>query len=179
MEAASVGSERIKSEIKQEEGSVARVRPGKYSRKNRKGAAAAKQCVNCSNKACKGGDRCFAQMHGVECFDCHIIGHFKGAAACKKKSAKPKDKSRRISKKKESDCSSSTDVCLRKMVQRYTVSHPSRASMRPTLLHMFVVQLLNVTALDPGICEGNDCDTRSRFSSRKRWCICTRTLGLT
>ena len=59
MEAASVGSKQIKIEVKQEEGSVSRVKPGKYIRKNRK-ASSTKQCSNCSNKACKGGDKCVA-----------------------------------------------------------------------------------------------------------------------
>ena len=106
MEAASVGSQQIKTEVKQEQASVARVKPGKYSRKNRK----KKQCINCSNKACKGGENCVAHIESIECFDCHTIGHFKGAAACEgKKAAKSKDKSRRVAKKKESDSDAFTD----------------------------------------------------------------------
>ena len=54
MEAAVFGAEKIKAEIKQE-GDVARVKPGPYSRK------APKKCGNCSNKNCKGGAQCYEQ----------------------------------------------------------------------------------------------------------------------
>ena len=106
MEAAAVGSQKIKKELK-EEGAVARLRPGKYSKKSR--GTAGKQCPNCSNKACKGGDKCAGR--DIECFDCHTVGHFKGAANCKKKKKPPKsnkEKTRRVERKKEEDSESSS-----------------------------------------------------------------------
>ena len=59
MEAAVLGSDRIKIELKQE-GGIARVQPGPYSRKG------GKKCKNCSNKKCKGGTQCYG--YGKECF---------------------------------------------------------------------------------------------------------------
>ena len=109
MEAATAGAQKIKQEVK-DESSIGRLKPGKYSRKNTKGTAS-KQCPNCSNKTCKGGDKCAGR--DIECFDCHTIGHFKGAANCKKKK-KPgkstkKEKTRRVERKRESDSDSSSD----------------------------------------------------------------------
>ena len=108
MEAAAAGSQKIKQEMK-EESSVNRLQPGRYSRKNTKGPAR-KRCPNCSNKACKGGDSCAGR--DVECFDCGVIGHFKGAAICegKKKPAKSKKgKARRVEKKKDSESERASD----------------------------------------------------------------------
>ena len=87
MEAAVLGSERIKSEVKLE-GGVARVTPGRYSRKS------AKKCKNCTNRKCKGGNQCFG--HDKECFLCGALGHVKGAANCSGKAKKKPPKTRRV-----------------------------------------------------------------------------------
>ena len=107
MEAAAVGAEKIKQEnsssIKKEAADVNRTKPGKYSRKGGKGKKKV-QCGNCSNKACTGGARCFAQ--GRECFDCGGKNHLKGAKNCKKKSGKEKPL-RKTDKQSSDSCSSS------------------------------------------------------------------------
>ena len=114
IEAATFGAAQIKKEAKREYADVNRTTPGKYSRKGGNGRKTQKQkCRNCSNKACLGGDRCFAQ--GRECFACGGKDHFKGSENCKQKkdhkSRKPKkskDKTMRV-KDNGSDNSSGSD----------------------------------------------------------------------
>ena len=91
IEAASHGAAKIKKEVTENE--VRRL-PGKYSKKGQNGQSKPSPCRNCSNKACKGGDKCPGRE--VECFACGKKGHFKGAANCK---GKKKEKSVRASRK--------------------------------------------------------------------------------
>ena len=95
IEAAAYGAAQIKKEAgggkkdRFEDTNVQRITPGKYSRKGGNGRKPPHQkCRNCSNKACHGGDQCFAK--GRECFDCGGQDHFKGADNCKKKGKKEK-----------------------------------------------------------------------------------------
>lgn len=87
--------------------SVSRVKPKKYSRKTYTDkhrepsqlAYASKSCRTCSDKSCRGGDSCKA-AHST-CFMCGRKGHFKGSKACKGKRTKPATK--RVQSDSDSD----------------------------------------------------------------------------
>ena len=98
LEAATYGAQQIKQE---NGGSISRIsKPGKYSRKKEKPTRRpatnsdnrsadntnTRKCRTCSNKSCRGGNKCPGQK--VECFDCHETGHFRGAPVCKGKDKK-------------------------------------------------------------------------------------------
>lgn len=96
----------IKKEEVTYESNVNRTRPGKYSKRNVKNSRDHKEretsvksnCYTCSSKTCKGKKSCPA--YEMTCFLCNKKGHFRGAKACKNKTA---GKSRRL----ESDTESS------------------------------------------------------------------------
>ena len=105
LDAAAYSAQRIVAD-KTNESPINRIKkPGRYSRKNpQKSNIDPKtsrkfQCTNCSSKNCKGHKHCPA--YGLECFDCHKKGHFRGSKACKH----TKQFARRI----ESDSESQSD----------------------------------------------------------------------
>ena len=128
MEAASLGADKIKEEMKQEV-CVSRLKPGKYSRKSQKGASVP-QCKNCSNKACKGGKTCIA--FGKDCFLCGGKGHYRGAPNCKGKKKKPgkgRDGARRVAENSSSDSSDESSGEEEEEVKRVgaaNVIHPAK-----------------------------------------------------
>ena len=99
MEAASYGAQKIKTE-QEDEASIGCVgKPGKYSRKYETKERKKAKCRNYSNKAYKGGTKCYAYQ--LECFECGKKGHFRGAAVCKGKTNASKTDGKKMRSKSE------------------------------------------------------------------------------
>ena len=105
IEAAARGAQLLK---KEETIKVKRVKPGKYSGKSQrrhnekpKISENVERCKCCTSRTCKGGKHC--PGFKIKCFDCGVIGHFKGTAICKKKG------SSKGTRRVESDSDKNTD----------------------------------------------------------------------
>ena len=92
--------------------SISRVKPGRYSRKNKTAikndgsqvvTSKHKKCETCSSRTCPGGKKCPA--HEYKCFDCKKKGHFRGSQKCKFR----KTHTRRVESSSESSNESDTE----------------------------------------------------------------------
>lgn len=100
IEASDRGAATIKQEPSED---IRRMKPGKYSKKNtyQKGGKSSyrrknpdnepshpersrQKCSKCSSPRCAGENRCPGK--NATCFGCGLVGHFRGAEVCKKKS---------------------------------------------------------------------------------------------